>query len=149
MAADPDTGSGFFYNTNAANNTKQYVLVGLLFANCYQSAIGMRLATIGTRLVHIQITNHLLRDLQRIFTNLSLWGCCTYRVNVVNGASSSDRLRRTRCTPLSGQGASDTKGCRKHSVHSRPHRASNLLAVPYNIDKAALFSQYASSGAIG
>ena len=28
VAADPDTSSGFFTNTNAANDTKQYVLVG-------------------------------------------------------------------------------------------------------------------------
>ena len=27
VAADPDTSSGFFTNTNAANDTKQYVLV--------------------------------------------------------------------------------------------------------------------------
>ena len=30
VAADPDTESGFYYNTNAQNQTKQYVLVGLL-----------------------------------------------------------------------------------------------------------------------
>ena len=29
VAADPDTSSGFFTNTNAANDTKQYVLVRL------------------------------------------------------------------------------------------------------------------------
>ncbi len=28
LAADPDTSSGFFTNTNAHNDTKQYVLVG-------------------------------------------------------------------------------------------------------------------------
>lgn len=28
VAADPETSSGFFTNTNAANDTKQYVLVG-------------------------------------------------------------------------------------------------------------------------
>ena len=31
VAADPDTESGFYYNTNAQNQTKQYVLVGLLY----------------------------------------------------------------------------------------------------------------------
>ena len=30
VAADLDTSSGFFTNTNAANDTKQYVLVGYL-----------------------------------------------------------------------------------------------------------------------
>ena len=30
VAADPDTESGFYYNTNAQNQTKQYVLVGVL-----------------------------------------------------------------------------------------------------------------------
>ena len=29
VAADPDTESGFYYNTNAVNHTKQYVLVWL------------------------------------------------------------------------------------------------------------------------
>ena len=30
VAADPDTESGFYYNTNAQNQTKQYVLVSFL-----------------------------------------------------------------------------------------------------------------------
>lgn len=30
VATDPDTESGFYYNTNAVNHTKQYVLVGIL-----------------------------------------------------------------------------------------------------------------------